>query len=160
MNKTTLLLLLYIFTGHASAGSVYKCDINGVITFSQQPCDDNLTPIVIKHRSGSNTKVKPKAITTNNKKAIKQLDEVKAYQLGQEIKRNEHTISRYEKKMNKELTVLKARTYSANNNLAGAIYQESLSSEMIAITNKYKILINGLKTKNIKLKERQLNLKL
>lgn len=137
MNKITLLLILYIFTGYANAASVYKCDIDGVITFSQQPCDDNLTPIVIKQLSGSNTKVKPKAISTSNKTAIKQLDEVKAYQLGQEIKRNDHTISRYEKKMNKELTILKARTYSANNNLAGAIYQESLSSEMIAVTNKY-----------------------
>ena len=159
MNKTPLLLILYVITGQAVASNIYKCDIDGVSTYSQQPCDENLTPIIIEQKSFGNSKIKPEGISASSKTAIRQLDEVQAYQIGQEIKRNDQTSLRYKKKMSKEIEVLKNKMYSENNNMAGAIYQESISKKMIAVANKYSTLINELKIKNTKLRDRQLALK-
>jgi phosphatidate phosphatase PAH1 len=158
MKKSTLFLLI-ITTLPASADSVYKCDIKGVTTFSQQPCDDKQEKIIIKLKPGNNAIIAPQASPASpNKTSEQHLDEIRNYQIEQEIKRNSRTIRHYEKKMTKELKILKTRTTYATNSLAGAIYQESLSSEMIAVTQKYSTLIDGLKSKNHKLKNQQLTI--
>jgi len=129
-----------ILVNKALAGTVYKCTVDGVIKYSQMPCGDGEPEKVIILDVMSNS-IKPtqkqSQSTTSNNDYI-----VKSHIISNKIKRSEANIKKYQKKMVKELSVLKARTYNANNNLAGAVYQDALSNEMIAVTNKYQSLID------------------
>jgi len=140
MVKLVLFILSMILVNKALAGTVYKCTVDGVIKYSQMPCGDGEPEKVIILDVMSNS-IKPtqkqSQSTTSNNDYI-----VKSHIISNKIKRSEANIKKYQKKMVKELSVLKARTYNANNNLAGAVYQDALSNEMIAVTNKYQSLID------------------
>lgn len=143
------LLLCAAYT--TQADSVYKCEVGGVVKYSQTPCGDSDTKIDIKD---VNQPTSPKyKIATKGFVPINTTDSPSAYILKKKIKRHERNIGTYTKKMKREVDTLKVRTYSANNNLAGAIYQDSLSKEMIAVTNKYNTLIDVQKAKIKNLKD-------
>lgn len=139
-----------IFVNKTLAGSVYKCTVDEVIKYSQMPCGDGEPDKVIILDIMSNSikspQNQPQPTTSNNDYIIK------SHIISNKIKRSETTINKYQKKMVKELNVLKARTNNANNNLAGAIYQDALSTEMLAVTNKYQSLIDTETTNINKLK--------
>tara|TARA_R110000737_G_scaffold254346_1_gene263716 strand:- start:410 stop:904 length:495 start_codon:yes stop_codon:yes gene_type:complete len=142
-----LVLFVFLYTDFALATSVYKCTVDGVTKYSQSPCGE-VDNKVEEYKFETNTKVH--GLTTNNEskqhsnnKSTKELQaSTKLYTLDSKIKRYRVNISKYQKKMNKEIQTLKARTYYANNNLAGATYQFALSNEMVAVSNKYKSLID------------------
>jgi hypothetical protein len=142
-----LVLFVFLYTDFTLAASVYKCTVDGVTKYSQSPCGE-VDNKVEKYKIETNKKVN--GLTTNkerkqhsNNKSTKELQtSTKLYTLNSKIKRYRVNISKYQKKMNKEIQRLKSRTYYANNNLAGATYQAALSNEMIAVSNKYKSLID------------------
>jgi len=131
---------LLIFYSLSSYSAIYKCKVDGVTTFSQSPCGDTSQEVKVIVRN-STSKQAPHS-QTSVKTATNDVDQ---YLINQEIKRRNKNINRYKLKLNKELAVLKERTYYARNNLAGATYQNALSQEMVALTNKYKTLIDDEK---------------
>ncbi|MFT6692685.1 MAG: hypothetical protein ACJAXH_003225 [Colwellia sp.] len=157
MIKVVLFILSMILVNKTLAGTVYKCTVDGVIKYSQMPCGDGEPEKVIILDVMSNSikspQKQPQSTTSNNDYIIK------SHIISNKIKRSEANIKKYQKKMVRELNVLKARTYSANNNLAGAIYQDALSTEMLAVTNKYQSLIDTSTTNINKLKSKINDLK-
>ena len=142
-----LLISLLVIVKFSYAGEVYKCTVDGKITYSQMPCANNeaeerlykleaIQPIDATPSLRTNTVSNPNKANSDSSQA-----QVKIYLLNNKIKRSKSKISTYQKKMTKEISKLKSRTYYANNNLAGATYQAALSNEMVAISNKYKSLM-------------------
>lgn len=143
--------ILLAFTGTTYASEIYRCTIDGVVTYSQIPCNDGAVKVEVKNRSGNNNTVEPITVSNSSTAPNKHIENTNVFLINQEIQRNILSIARYERKMTKELRILKARTYNASNNLAGAIYHRALTEEMTVVTTKYGSLIEGLKEKNIKL---------
>lgn len=54
--------------------------------------------------------------------------------------------------MNNELAVLRAQKSTANNNLAGATWEQSISTEMQAVTNRYQIQIDAARAQLVVLR--------
>src|SRR5690554_3435232 len=63
-------------------------------------------------------------------------------QLKRDLRRTENKITQYQQNMQRELAVLQGKKRSANNNLAGAQWETSISNEMQAVTTKYNSLIS------------------
>ena len=140
MKKTLIASLLICAPFDLLANDIYRCTENGKITFSQMPCSKNAKQQVIKDEPIR--KLKPAQSSSTGVANEVSIKRTELYILEQRIVRHNHKIEKLNKKMDKELAVLKKQTTYANNNLAGANYQNALSSEMIAVTNKYKSLID------------------
>lgn len=142
-----LFLFLFIYTDLALAASVFKCTIDGVTKYSQSPCgkmDNKVEKYKLetnKKNDGLTSDNEHKPLS-NNKNTDELQTSAKLYTINSKIKRYQVNIAKYQKKMSKEIKILKSRTYYANNNLAGATYQAALSNEMVAVSNKYSALIN------------------
>lgn len=150
-------LSLMFATAPSYSAQIHKCEIDGVVTFSQMPCPDNAykkekitvktQPKIQAAKNFNADELKqnttsPLPVTSNNSAAKKDLIRVSIFQLDQQIARRNQNIQRLKRKMSRSVSKLKTRTTYANNNLAGAIYQDALSEEMIATTNKYATMIH------------------
>lgn len=141
--KRIFLLLLPVFSVNAS---IYECDINGIKTYQQNQCPadaKNIKPPINQAPASlplheNTTKKQP-----SKKNYEQELIEITIYRLERRIKKSLNNINRLKNKMRREVDTLKAKTYRAANNLSGAIYRDSLSTEMIAVTNKYTIMIKA-----------------
>lgn len=140
----TITIVTALFCLPINAANIYKCDIDGVTTFSQMPCPDDAeniellnTPAIEKKSLNQQAAIKNKVQSKLNSDLI----QIDIFNLKQNIKRREAKIQSYKRKMVKELAKLKLRTTFANNNLAGATYQNALSEEMSATTKKYEVMI-------------------
>jgi hypothetical protein len=60
-----------------------------------------------------------------------------------EIERHEQIITDYRAEMSRQMAALHDRKQFANNNLAGATWEQSLSGEMSAVAQKYDSLIRS-----------------
>ncbi|WP_281645530.1 DUF4124 domain-containing protein [Parendozoicomonas sp. Alg238-R29] len=122
-------------------GQIYKCQEGGKTTFSDKPCGASAQTVTLSK------------ITTMDGIDQSKLDSMKATSkrglLESEIKRIEDKITSYSKSMEQELSRLRIKKLRANNNLAGATWQESISTEMQSVTEKYKLKID-LKRDEIK----------
>ena len=130
----TVTLLFFSFFTNAA---IYKCTVDGIDTYSQQPCSAKANEVEIKVQNTYQSKLKPTKTQLKNND-----NEVNSYILKRKIRMHNENIAKIKRKMERELATLKARTYYAANNLAGAQYQTALSQEMIAVTNKYATLIS------------------
>ncbi|KRS22817.1 hypothetical protein AAY72_01505 [Alishewanella sp. WH16-1] len=132
---------------------VYKCDFNGTVIYSQQPCGDNSEKVEVKavpKMSGSanaNQTAKP---------AVSEFDQIslniKKRNLNIEFTRLNARKERLLRERDAELAKLKAKKRRSANNLAGATWEESISTEMAAVVKKYETDINELNREIDKLK--------
>ena len=58
------------------------------------------------------------------------------------MRKTENKITQYQQQMHGELSALRNKKRFANNNLAGAQWETSISNEMQAVTTKYNSLIS------------------
>ena len=70
-----------------------------------------------------------------------------------EIDRLEESISASQQAMSADITALEIQKTTARNNLAGAVYLQSLSAEMQAVTNRHGIDISTKQDRVKKLRE-------
>ncbi|MDE3272063.1 hypothetical protein [Pseudoalteromonas sp. G4] len=134
--KNSFLSLCFV-TSFASYSAIYKCEIDGVLTFSDQPCSDKyekieVNPQVIKKRPNANAK--PNTDSTDTY--------VKSRQLKREIEQVKARIKKLQKDMDVEISAVKNMTVRTANNLYGASRSEALALEMNAITERYRGLID------------------
>ncbi len=138
-----LLLLLALCALNLSA-AIYKCEINGVLTFSDQPCGNEAEEVDIKVATASNT------LSNHSKPYNTDLSSTDNYINSKKIKakilKSEAQIAKYRKQMSTEMSVLKNMTVKTANNLYGATRSEAIASEMEAITERYRSLISGEQT--------------
>lgn len=70
-------------------------------------------------------------------------------EIDQEIDRERNAVSSRAGMMEREMAALRAKKASANNNLAGATWEQSISAEMQAVAQKYRAL-NEISTERLK----------
>lgn len=79
---------------------------------------------------------------TTSKKTPSIDEYVKNKKIDRSILTHQNKISKYKKKMNREIEQLKVEASWANSNLAGARYESAKSNKMNAVANKYNSLID------------------
>lgn len=115
-----------------SAAEVYKCtDSKGRLTFSQMPCGKDAEKATIEAHDPIGS------VTTDSA----QLNALKASNrhrdLVRDIAAENDLITRYQRQMDNELETLRRKKRMANNNLAGAQWEQSISAEMSAVVERY-----------------------
>ncbi len=129
----TFILSVLPLVGYAE---IYKCqDERGKTTYSQHPCGD----------SGEVITVNPTVPSVNSPDSRSEFNQtLDAIDIRTEIRRLERYISllkarkrSFTRKMDAELNALKQKKLYANDNLAGATWEASISTEMRAITESY-----------------------
>lgn len=137
MKRAIILVGAMVFGGHAMA--MYQCkDAEGKVSFQQSPCPAGTkqAEIDIKATPPSGQAAAPDG--QSDKRTLERYQrERRVRELQASIKDVQEALDARNGRMAAELDALHARKRSANNNLAGATYQQSLSTEMQAIATKY-----------------------
>jgi len=141
------LLIALCFISSAASAEVYKCSVDGKTVFSDQPCvkgTGGAVTIKVAPVSSPPTPAENEAAATErnriqaNEKVRRDLDNRLAIrQIDEDILRNQTKLRLLSSQMEAELQALRNKKARANNNLAGAVYEQSVSSEMNAVTSSY-----------------------
>lgn len=129
-----LFMLVFAGVSASSAGPVHVCtDADGNKTFQQMPCEAGAKAELKEYKPAMVGTVAPTAGGSyqdmhrfNSKEQLKR-----------DVRKSENRIVQYQQYMQAELAALQNKKRSANNNLAGAQWENSISSEMQAVTTKY-----------------------
>ena len=152
--RQAILLLLSLTPFVAQAGSVNVCtDADGNKTFQSMPCAQGTkadVKIIETTAPSTHTVYDPSAKTAAYNKM--RADNERR-QLDRDIRRTENKIVDYRNKMQRELSLLRKKKSFANNNLAGAEWENSISTEMQAVTSKYSTLIAAEESKLANLRQ-------
>lgn len=137
----SIIAALCLLAALPAAAQVNKCIVAGRVVYQAAPCKPGTQQAVIQPRSD----VSEAAAQANREKFLAD-DKVRQTnnrrdRLDAEIAARETDISDYQKAMDGELAALQTRKARANNNLAGATWEQSLATEMQAVTAKYKAKI-------------------
>lgn len=135
--RTTIALSLILTASPALAG-VYKCtDDRGRVTFSQTPCGHSAETVDVRVHtpSGKNVSLVRTATDAGSLRLA-------TNELNRKIARKKREIDDLQDEMDTKLTILKAKKYRARNNLPGAVWLDSISGEMQAVTEQYKAKIS------------------
>lgn len=121
----------------APAGAqIYKCKGDrGVTVFSERPCGDDATEVTVQDNNAG-ISVAPQGDFS------KVRSDIAKRELKRKIRDKKSQIERLELARERELTVLRDRKRYANNNLAGATWEESISTEMNAVVEQYRSSID------------------
>ena len=125
-----------------SACAQYRCiDISGKSSFQHFPCaaTERQQPVQLKSpaRSGDDPPPAASASETKERSVLRRFEiDRRVRELDQEVRLLGERISQRNASMDEELARLKAQKSSANNNLAGATYMQSISAEMQAVAAK------------------------
>jgi len=143
MLKRATLISILACIGSVEATSIYKCiGSNGRVEFSQSPCSDSAEHLVIDV---------PNIGTAGSTNARVVLDDIeksnRLREIDREIKKLEKEISRHQDEMDYEIQRLRDKKMYAANNLAGATWEESISTEMNAIVASIKTKIDAARAK-------------
>lgn len=131
--------LLWLLPLSAMA-TVYKCEVKGVVTYSQIPCSDEavLTEYATDDVISQINQQKPAAQTESPSETLVRVrDALIKRDMQIEITKLKGDKARLQSRRDIEITKLRQSKLKANNNLAGAVWEDSLSKEMAAITAKY-----------------------
>lgn len=136
MRRLTLVVILGFMSYHAQA-EVYKCTQNGKTVFADQPCSSSAQKISVKPASGTNAPATENASAESRAYVAKANLNTKKRELDEDISRSENRITRLHRERDSKLAQLQDRKTHANNNLAGAVWEDSISKEMVAISDSY-----------------------
>lgn len=135
------------------ASAIYQCkDANGRTSFQDTPCASGAgKQLQVRPASGgsdSTSQPRPAPSSTSGTQAssshdpvakVRQLERTNEIsRIDREIRDIEYEIEKDQLEMERELTSLQQKKARANNNLAGATWEQSISTEMQAVTEKYR----------------------
>lgn len=135
------LMLCCLLVGLPAAAQINKCVVDGKVVYQAAPCKSGTQVAILAPRSDVSDEIArasrekflaaDKLRQTNNRRE----------QIDSAIDALERNIASYQQSMDAELAALQTRKASASNNLAGATWEQSLSTEMQAVTAKYQTKI-------------------
>ncbi|KKO43956.1 hypothetical protein WG68_18130 [Arsukibacterium ikkense] len=137
MKSLTLLLLL---VPSVVTANVYKCEIDGVMTFSQIPCSDDaeVTHYATEELKPLQLQQGELVVTENAAATMDRLrGALRKRDIQQQINRLEAEKLRKIAERNAKINQLRNAKLAAENNLAGAVQQDSISGEMTAVVTQY-----------------------
>jgi len=121
----------------ASAADIYHCrDANGRNVFSQTPCGRDAVKKVVEGPAELGTFVPA------GDAGQRLIDNNERREIDRKISSQKRYISDLQSDMDRELASLRAKKQRANNNLAGAQWEQSISAEMQAVTERYRSKIS------------------
>lgn len=138
-----MMLIGSLFCFGSAQAEIYKCVVRGMTTFSQKPCSVTAEKVDVKTYNPTQEEQQQAAANSEFHKQYSE-DADRQGQLNYLYKQNtkiQEEIDMYQSRMDVEMALLKRQKNRSANNLAGATWEESLSSEMMAVTNKYEIKI-------------------
>jgi hypothetical protein len=135
----------------SSAGAeIYRCEAGGNVSYQAEPCATgsgrkvDIAPTSIGRDSPPETKgtIQPKG---DPKSLAEKLERVQAEKrlsdVNLEIDGVKNQIATLTTAMDAEVEAIRKRKAYAKNNLAGATWEQSLSQEMAAVTDQYRVKI-------------------
>ena len=149
-----LLISIAVFPAALNA-AVYKCKADGETVYQASPCAKGGEEIRVRSTPASvpaqriddrgNDRPEPGGTKTTRHSERAYLAQLEIDKKNHEIDKHNKNIKRYRKMMRSELAALKRKKGYARNNLAGATWEQSISTEMRAVTEKYQQMIDSEK---------------
>lgn len=138
---TVAVLLAALIAPAAVQAEIYKCTEGGKTVFSDRPCDVAAAPMQIRLQAGEVDPARAAEAVEEVRNANYRARKATAQN---NIKRLEDQLNSTLRAMDAELSYLRSQKRLANNNLAGATYLNSISSEMQAVSTRYDVKIRDL----------------
>jgi predicted RNase H-like nuclease (RuvC/YqgF family) len=137
-----IIYLLVSTLPQLAQAEIYKCvNEKGNTTFSQRPCSETAEVVTVKPQKRSDPTPASREDYAAQLDAISTRTEIK--KLEQEISKLRSKKRSLTRKMDAELAALRRKKQNAANNLAGATWEESISSEMQSVSKSYKTKIEA-----------------
>lgn len=144
-------------TALTAQAQVYKCKVDGKTVFSDQPCAPDAKQINVRPAAGySPTAPTPGSVNTNpssinssnNPQAVvaRMQHEIALRDADQKIQSLRAKITEEQDSMNREVAALRNQKSRANNNLAGATWEQAITGEMSAVVARYDVRIRALES--------------
>lgn len=140
MLKRTILSIALLAPALTQA-AVYQCKVNGQTVFSDQPCGDDAKEIDVKPpaRNGSDM------VSDGARDFLEHRDRKnKIERIDRDIDRLEKEKAQIRKKMDDALDRYQQQKSLANNNLAGATWEQALANEADVMRQRYQSEIDDL----------------
>jgi hypothetical protein len=132
---------------------VYKCKIDGKTVFSDQPCAADAKPMDVRPAAGradsGASSFQPSAApinaSSNPQALVERMERDRERRaLEHQINDRRSQINAEQAAMDRDLGALRQQKQRANNNLAGATWEKSISEEMNAVVARYDVRIRAL----------------
>jgi hypothetical protein len=143
--KKTLTAMTVLLLAASAHAQVFQCVENGRKVFSDKPCGQDAKPLEVRPSSGRVTPSSPQSAGANEAAQKQSQDDlskradlaVKKRLLDEEIYRKEQRLKSLRSDMEQKLADLREKKRNANNNLAGATWENSISQEMNSVVASY-----------------------
>ncbi|CAM3896782.1 DUF4124 domain-containing protein [Rheinheimera salexigens] len=152
--KYRLLLLTLIFIASSNVhANVYKCEVDGVVTFSQSPCADDAEITDYSRENADPVLNNSQPVAGINSSAIGETPEQTFERIALANNKRDlmSRINWKKREVKKVINERNAKIASVRNqkgkvqlNVAGVLYEDSLSNDIMAITSQYDVTINEL----------------
>lgn len=119
--------------GSVSAQTIYRCEVDGQLVFSQQPCADDAEKI---EHDFPVVETEP-AAPAQERGVLEAGNYADQVRIERRIDGHERQIRELQSARDRDIATLRQRMARANNNLAGAQYMESIATDMQAVTDRY-----------------------
>ncbi|WP_283710442.1 DUF4124 domain-containing protein [Pseudoalteromonas prydzensis] len=130
-----VITLCFVAPLHAS---VYQCEKNGVMEFSQFPCGNDAKLITVKEQNPA----VPSNIVTHGDMDSTEVDTyIRTKQIDADIQQHQDKIDTLSEKMNQEIADLKDQSDAQLNNLSGAEKETAIANQMTNVSERYNVLI-------------------
>ena len=149
MKKVIIILAIVVISSTAQA-QVYRCNIDGKTVFTNRPCNggNSQEQVFIKNQNrpifstDSHTR-NSKDTAEDTRHQITKL-QIQSIDIEAKIKRLDLKVRAAEGSRGSRLNALRYKKRKAANNLAGAVWEKSISDEMQAVVSMYNNQINSL----------------
>ncbi|MHB9021322.1 MAG: DUF4124 domain-containing protein [Halothiobacillus sp.] len=133
MNRFLTLTALMAAAILPAQADVYKCiDAKGQTTFSQMPCAKNAEKVTIKTFEPTEDQAAHTRAANEQNRALSAAGES-----SRGLQAAHNRVKKLIDERDSQLAVLKHKKLYANNNLAGATWEKSISDEMQAVSTRY-----------------------
>lgn len=134
-----LLFPAMLLAAHAAQAEIYKCVVNGKTTFSQQACGDNAVEVIPKVvKPSASALAEQQGVNESLSAASSSMErDRRLIGIARDMAVMDEDIARIQEARSIELKRLEVSGRFANNNLAGATWQQSLATEMQAVNARY-----------------------
>lgn len=122
-------------------GRYFVCtDAGGAKSFQEQPCAAGKRSEIRHYDKAPAVNAAPR-LTTSNPAYQDLRNSNRQLELQRHIRQGEYNLRTIELRRNSELKALRSKKQQANNNLAGAVWEQSISAEMQAVNARYDAML-------------------
>lgn len=138
--RNHLLIVLVSLAPALAWADAYKCTINGVVTYSAEPCGPDAE--VITPRLGTGDPLSRSEKLADARETLRDVDvQIEIAKVERYIRDSQLDIRRYRKERAQDIAALRRAQRISANNLAGATRDLSIAQEMAAVNQRYASLI-------------------